>query len=100
MPSASLTIPCVRQQLPACSLAALDPGYQSCPETMQDLACRPLGRKAKKSSAPTVMRRWMVVSISQLSPHDKLTSLISQGQWQAALELAAEHQLSNDDVYK
>ena len=90
----------VRQLLPACSSATLNPGYNSCSEAMQDLVCRPLGRKAKKSSAPTVMRRWMVVSITQLSPHDKLTSLISGRQWQAALELAAQHQLSPDDVYK
>ena len=47
-----------------------------------------------------MMRRWMVVSITQLTPHDKLTSLISQRQWQAALELAAQHQLSADDVHK
>ena len=46
------------------------------------------------------MRRWMVVSITQMGPHDKLNSLISQGQWQAALGIAAEHQLSPDDIYK
>ena len=46
------------------------------------------------------MRRWMVISVTQLSPRDKLTSLISQKQWQAALELATQHQLSPDDIYK
>lgn len=64
------------------------------------VVCRPLGRKARKTTAPTVMRRWMVVSITQMGPHDKLNSLISHRQWQAASDLAAEHQLSTDDVYK
>ena len=94
--SVLLSLSCGRQRLPACY--QLNAGL--CVKVMQDLACRPLGGRAKKSSAPTVMRRWMVVSITQLSPHDKLTGLISQGQWQAALELAAQHQLSTDDIYK
>ena len=62
--------------------------------------CRPLGRRQKKSTAPTVMRRWMLVGITQLNPQDKLTRLVSQQQWQAALDLAMQHQLSPDDIYK
>ncbi|KAL0036267.1 hypothetical protein WJX79_010808 [Trebouxia sp. C0005] len=61
---------------------------------------RPLGKREKKSKAPTVMRRWMVMAITQLSPQDKLASLITHRQWQPALELAQQHQLSPDDIYK
>ncbi len=61
---------------------------------------RPLGKREKKSKGPTVMRRWMVMAITQLNPQDKLASLITQRQWQSALELAQQHHLSPDDVYK
>jgi hypothetical protein len=42
----------------------------------------------------------MVMAITQLNPQDKLASLITQRQWQSALELAQQHHLSPDDVYK
>jgi len=42
----------------------------------------------------------MVMAITQLSPQDKLASLITHRQWQSALELAQQHQLSPDDIYK
>ncbi|DBB06293.1 hypothetical protein WJX77_007210 [Trebouxia sp. C0004] len=61
---------------------------------------RPLGKRGKKSKAPTVMRRWMLMAITHLSPQDKLASLITHRQWQSALELAQQHQLSPDDIYK
>ena len=46
------------------------------------------------------MRRWMVVGVSQVSPEAKLASLVTQGRWQDALDLALQHQISPDDVYK
>lgn len=62
--------------------------------------CRPLGKRQRKSKAPTVMQRWMLMAITQLDPQDKLASLVSQQRWQPALDVAMQFQLSPDDIYK
>jgi len=42
----------------------------------------------------------MLMAITQLSPQDKVASLITQRHWQSALDLAQQRQLSPDDIYK
>ena len=66
----------------------------------QSHECRPLSKRQRKSKAPTVMQRWMLMAITQLDPQDKIASLICQQRWQPALEVAVQFQLSPDDIYK
>ena len=61
---------------------------------------KPLPKRQRKLKRPTIMKRWMLIQVTQQDPQGKLHSLIESQQWDNALELAQQHQLSPDDIYK
>lgn len=63
-------------------------------------AAKPLKARHRKRKGPTVMRRWMLIQVTQLDPQGKLNSLIAKQQWHDAFKLAEQYQLSPDDAYK